>query len=80
MVLSVVFVAAGSPLFAQWTNVPSRGPRTKDGKTDLSAPPPMAPDGKVDLSGIWAIEVEGFSEGLADYADGVLPLNRGRRR
>jgi hypothetical protein len=56
-----------APLLAQWVNVPSRAPQTKDGKPDLAASVPLAPNGKPDLSGTWAIDVKGFSEDLAEY-------------
>ncbi len=39
--------------FAQWSEYPSPGPRTKDGKVDFAAPPPRMPDGKPDFSGLW---------------------------
>jgi hypothetical protein len=47
-------VALGAiAVFAQWPSYPSDGPRTPDGKIDMSAPTPRTPDGKPDLSGIW---------------------------
>jgi hypothetical protein len=49
----VVFALLSAPLPAQWTKVPKAGPRTADGKPNLSAPAPKLPDGKPDLSGIW---------------------------
>ena len=62
----------GLPLAAQWMNYPTPGiPRTKDGKPNLSAPPPRTGEGKPDFSGVWS--APGFStrylENLA--ADGV---------
>jgi len=51
-------------------------PKTKDGKVDLEAPAPLAADGKPDLSGVWAIDLKGFSEGLADYVGGGLPTQQ----
>ena len=41
---------------AQWTKIPQTGPRTEDGKPNLSAPAPRSADGKPDLSGVWAAE------------------------
>jgi len=49
-------LSAATPAFAQWLNFPTAGvPRTKDGKTDLSAPAPRLADGKPDLQGIWLV-------------------------
>jgi hypothetical protein len=47
-------VALGAiAVFAQWPSYPSDGPRTPDGKIDMSAPTPRTPDGKPDFTGIW---------------------------
>ncbi len=40
-------------MFAQWPSFPTPGPRAKDGKIDLAAPPPRTADGKPDFSGTW---------------------------
>jgi len=71
---AVLLTAAIPPVAAQWADIPNTGPTTKDGKPDLSAPTPRAPDGKPDLGGVWMMNAKGFSEGLADYVDGGLPL------
>jgi hypothetical protein len=47
-------VALGAvAVFAQWPSYPSDGPRTPDGKIDMSAPTPRTPDGKPDFTGVW---------------------------
>jgi hypothetical protein len=49
----IIFASLCSPLQAQWAKVPSRIPRTADGKPNLNAPAPRLPDGTPDLSGVW---------------------------
>lgn len=71
-----VLLTAIAPLIGQWVNVPNTTPKTKDGKVDLAAAAPVAGDGKPDLSGAWAIDLKGFSEGLADYLEGGLPMQQ----
>src|SRR6266436_6980815 len=52
-----VLVLMCAPVDAQWVKVPpASGPRTPDGKPDLSALPPRLPNGQPDLSGIWRPE------------------------
>ena len=53
-VITILTVAVGVPLGAQWLNYPTPGiPRTADGKPNLAAAAPRLPDGKPDLSGLW---------------------------
>jgi hypothetical protein len=53
-VITILTVAVGAPLGAQWLNYPTPGiPRTADGKPSLAAAAPRLPDGKPDLSGLW---------------------------
>ncbi len=48
-----LFVFLATNLFAQWLDyIPSKTPRTRDGKPNLSAPAPRL-NGKPDLSGVW---------------------------
>jgi hypothetical protein len=58
-----------TPLAAQWLNYPTPGvPRTKDGKPNLSAPPPRTGYGKPDLSGVWYLEAPKCgTNGCGDY-------------
>src|SRR5947208_6086191 len=51
-------------IFAQWPDYPTKGPRTPEGKVDLTAPPPRTPDGKIDFSGLWEqARQKGFGAG-----------------
>jgi hypothetical protein len=55
--LFVLFALLSTGAEAQWLNYPTPGtPRTRDGKPNLSAPPPRASNGKPDLSGVWQTE------------------------
>ncbi len=48
---------------AQWLNYREPGvPRTRDGKVNLTAPPPRDPSGKPDLSGVWMHETTTAAE------------------
>ncbi len=56
---------------SQWLNYPTTAiPRGRDGKPDLSAPPPKAADGKPDLSGVWQADGQTY---FFDLAAGLKP-------
>ena len=60
--IAILLATATLPADAQWLNYPEAGtPRTKDGKTNLSAPAPRR-NGKPDLSGVWQAERTPVSE------------------
>jgi len=52
-VVAAGLAACAAALFAQWPDYPTTGPRTKEGKIDLTAPPPQTADGKIDFTGLW---------------------------
>jgi hypothetical protein len=61
LLLAALILTSAAP--AQWLNyTPPGGPRSKDGKPNLSAPAPRTPDGKPDLTGVWAHELTPISE------------------
>lgn len=61
--LTIGLAAGATVLFGQWPDYPGPGPRTKDGKVDLSAPAPVALDGHPDLSGVWQPMRQNFGKG-----------------
>jgi hypothetical protein len=75
----LVALAVGAPaIFAQWPAYPTPGPRAKDGKIDLAAPPPRTADGKPDFSGLWE-PARGVGSGRGgrgggESMNGTLPL------
>jgi hypothetical protein len=61
--LTLALAACATMVLAQWPDYPGPGPRTKDGKVDLSAPAPVALDGHPDLSGVWQPMRQNFGTG-----------------
>jgi hypothetical protein len=60
--IAIWVVATSLPLTAQWLNKPDpRTPHTKEGKADLTAPPPHL-NGTPDLSGVWQADRSPVSE------------------
>jgi hypothetical protein len=70
---AAIALAAGTvTLFAQWPSYPTDGPRTADGKIDLTAPAPRNVDDKTDLTGIWDA-VRGPGRGAQGKANKETP-------
>jgi hypothetical protein len=70
----VLTVLTVPPAWGQWTRIPQAGPRTTDGKPNLSAPAPRLPDGKPDLSGVWAAPGGRYVQNVAaDLKPGDVP-------
>jgi len=66
---------AGVSSDAQWLKLPATGPRTPDGKLNLTGPVPMTLDQRPDLSGIWLMPGARHLRSLAaDLKPGELPI------
>ena len=64
-IILAMWCAITPAAWAQWTKIPETGPRTTDGKSNLSAPAPKRPDGTPDLSGVWTGPGGRFVENFA---------------
>jgi hypothetical protein len=74
----LLFLILCSAATAQWEQVQSKIPRTKDGKPNLTAPAPRKADGKPDLSGIWGTATAKYLINIAaDFKPGELPIQPG---
>ncbi len=80
MRLSIGAVAVAAALcigaavaFAQWPAYSSGGPKTAEGKPDLTAPTPRTADGKPDFTGTWNLAGGGGRAGAQDKAKQAPP-------
>ncbi len=72
--MTILAVVTSLPLSAQWlNNSDPRTPRMKEGRIDLTSPPPRM-NGKPDLSGVWQAERNPMSEFTRVLGDGVEKL------
>lgn len=69
----MALATGAAALLAQWPAHPTPGPRTRDGKIDLAAPPPQTADGKPDFSGLWE-PARGPGGRGGESMNGTLPL------
>ena len=76
LVIALAALPLASPALAQWTKLPADGgPRTADGKVNMTAPAPRTADGKPDLTGIWDPRNTKYLNNLAaDLKPGELQM------
>ncbi|HEX4134585.1 MAG TPA: hypothetical protein VHY84_08255 [Bryobacteraceae bacterium] len=67
--LWITFAIVALQLPAQWLNYQPSGTPLKNGKPDLTAPPPRATGGKPDLTGVWMHEATTLEEMKHLYGD-----------
>jgi hypothetical protein len=80
MTLTIRVVAIATALgigaaavLGQWPNHSSGGPKTPDGKPDLTAPTPRTADGKPDFTGTWNLAGGGGRAGAQDKGKQAPP-------